>query len=187
MRPTLSLIDRRNYWWLLKSIILTQLFIFLPKFENICREYGESAEVLLRVPGRVNIIGEHIDYCGYAVHPMAIEQDMLVAGARDQEGKLSLTNLDEKYARYEQDSLTEITIPAERPQWWAYFLCGLKGVLEERGLSGLGGVKLLVSGVIPPSAGLSSSSALVVSAALLAVWEQQIQIGKEDLANLCAR
>ena len=118
---------------------------------------------------------------------MAIEQDMLVAGARDTSGKLSLTNLDEKYTRYEQDSLTEITIPADRPQWWAYFLCGLKGVLEERGLAGLGGVRLLVSGVIPPSAGLSSSSALVVSAALVAVWEQQIKIGKEDLANLCAR
>ena len=143
--------------------------------------------MLLRVPGRVNIIGEHIDYCGYAVHPMAIEQDMLVAGARDISGKLSLINLDEKYGRYEQDSLAEITIPSDRPQWWAYFLCGLKGVLEERGLAGLGGVRLLVSGVIPPSAGLSSSSALVVSAALVAVWEQQIHIGKEDLANLCAR
>jgi len=151
------------------------------------KEYGESAQVLLRVPGRVNIIGEHIDYCGYAVHPMAIEQDLLVAGARDHQGRLSLTNLEEKYGRYEQESLTEITIPAGRPQWWAYFLCGLKGVLEERGLAGLGGVRLLVSGVIPPSAGLSSSSALVVSAALLAVWEQQIEIGREELANLCAR
>ena len=118
---------------------------------------------------------------------MAIEQDMLVVGARDTSGGLVLINTDEKYGKYELDSLTEINIPADQPQWWAYFLCGLKGVLEERGLAGLGGVRLLVSGVIPPSAGLSSSSALVVSAALLAVWEQQIQIGKEDLANLCAR
>ena len=118
---------------------------------------------------------------------MAIEQDMLVAGARDPSGKLSLVNTDVKYARYEQDSLAELTIPADQPQWWAYFLCGLKGVLEERGLAGLGGVRLLVSGLIPPSAGLSSSSALVVSAALLAVWEQQLNIGKEELASLCAR
>ena len=184
MRQLLSPIDRRNYSWLFKGVIFHILNIFS---QNICREYGESAQVLLRVPGRVNIIGEHIDYCGYAVHPMAIEQDMLVAGARDPSGKLSLTNTDVKYARYEQDSLAELTIPADQPQWWAYFLCGLKGVLEERGLAGLGGVRLLVSGLIPPSAGLSSSSALVVSAALLAVWEQQLNIGKEELASLCAR
>ena len=51
---------------------------------------GASPEVVVRVPGRVNLIGEHIDYCGYAVHPMAIDQDFLVAVSRNQARKIML-------------------------------------------------------------------------------------------------
>ena len=143
--------------------------------------------MLVRVPGRVNIIGEHIDYCGYAVHPMAIEQDLLVVGGRDQEGALTLSNMDSKYERYQLERMADLLIPPDNPQWWGYFLCGLKGVQEEYAPAQGGGLKLMVSGSIPPSAGLSSSSALVVSAALVAVWADRVEISKEELANLCAR
>ena len=51
------------------------------------------------------------------------------------------------------------------------------------------GVNCLVSGTIPPSAGLSSSSALVVAATLVKVWAHGLldQISKSEIANLCAR
>lgn len=56
------------------------------------------------------------------------------------------------------------------PQWYEYFLCGIKGIqdlMKERGDSGrIKGLSVLVSGSIPPAAGLSSSSALVCAAVL---------------------
>jgi len=157
-------------------------------YEAFKVKYGSPPSAIIRVPGRVNIIGEHIDYCGYAVHPMAIDQDVLVAVSRDETGVLELNNVDKvKYPDYSLDNITNFTIDASNPTWWGYFQCGMKGVWEECNVDKPKGLKLLLSGAIPASAGLSSSSALVVSAALVTVWANNIAVGKEELANICAR
>lgn len=49
---------------------------------------------------RVNLIGEHIDYCGYAVCPMALEQDVFLAVAAKDGYELELCNLDSNYCDY---------------------------------------------------------------------------------------
>ena len=100
------------------------------------------------MPGRVNIIGEHIDYCGYAVHPMAIDQDVVVAVMIDQTGALELSNVDSvKYPSYSLDQVTNFTIDASSPTWWGYFQCGMKGVWEECKVEQPKGLKLLLSGL----------------------------------------
>lgn len=67
--------------------------------------------------------------------------------------------------------INRLKVVDKKPQWYQYFLCGVKGILdilpEEVPFRGF---TVLVSGTIPPAAGLSSSSALV-SAAALAVAE----------------
>lgn len=46
------------------------------KFET---QYKKKPDFIARAPGRVNIIGQHIDYEGYGVLPAAIEKDCLIA------------------------------------------------------------------------------------------------------------
>ena len=52
-----------------------------------------------------NISGEHIDYCGYAVHPMAIDQDILVAAAKNKTSNdIVIANVNsQKYNEYKAD------------------------------------------------------------------------------------
>ncbi len=47
------------------------------------KRYGSRPDFIARAPGRVNIIGEHIDYEGYGVLPAAIEKDCLIAVKRN--------------------------------------------------------------------------------------------------------
>jgi len=64
------------------------------------------------------------------------------------------------------------------PQWYHYFLCGYRGILEHFSLSGARGIDLLFDGTIPRSAGLSSSSALVCCAALTTMHAYDKQLSK---------
>ena len=51
-------------------------------------------DFFVRAPGRVNIIGEHIDYCGYSVLPAAIEQDFIMAYSKTDDKRIVINNYD---------------------------------------------------------------------------------------------
>ena len=61
-------------------------------------KFGVAPNFIARAPGRVNLIGEHIDYHGYNVLPMAVSQDILVAVAvTDAEDTIRCSNVVEKF------------------------------------------------------------------------------------------
>lgn len=63
------------------------------------------------------------------------------------------------------------------PQWHQYFLCGIKGIFEvlPKDVT-IKGMKVVVTGKVPQSAGLSSSSALVSAAALATAYANNVSI-----------
>ncbi|CAL7936250.1 unnamed protein product [Xylocopa violacea] len=153
-------------------------------------KYSTKPVFFIRVPGRVNLIGEHIDYCGYTVCPMAIEQDVLVAVALPKGNDVHLTNVDPKYTDF-RCNFNDISVciggTSHGPEWYKYFLCGMKGALEAISQKCVpSGILAAVWGNIPPNSGLSSSSALVSAAVLLTVHASQHQLSKQKLATISA-
>ncbi len=122
---------------------------------SFCEVFDSTEEPLVvRSPGRVNIIGEHTDYNDGFVLPAAIDKAMYVAMVKRKDDRILIyaTQYDELY----ETTLSEIH---KIDQHWSVYVLGIVDQLL-RGGSELSGFNLLIDGDIPIGAGLSSSAAL---------------------------
>ena len=120
--------------------------------------YGHKAEVLAEAPGRVNLIGEHIDYSEGFVLPFAIADRTYAAIARNNDGLVRIASQQRKSRIFTID-IADVK-PGSAGEWEKYVL----GVIWTMGISS--GVDILVDGTVPSGAGLSSSAALECSVAV---------------------
>ncbi|XP_034951195.1 N-acetylgalactosamine kinase [Chelonus insularis] len=168
------------------------------RFEKLINHFESrfhyKPDFFTRVPGRVNLIGDHVDYSGYSVCPMAIEHDVLLAVGKPHSSSsgLHLTNVEShKYPDYICDnflSCREELINNKQPHWYKYFICGVVGAMEEIPKKKFKTrLDVAVWGNIPPAAGLSSSSALVSSAVLAVSYAFEYPMSKNDLALLSSQ
>lgn len=118
-----------------------------------------SGEALLwRAPGRVNVIGEHVDYVGGVVLPFACDLDVLL-GTEPLTGRVELISLD---AAGEVAFDLDGDVPVEG---WGRYAGGVLRALREAGIQARG-FRGVVSSRVPVGAGLSSSAALEAVLAL---------------------
>ncbi|EEF43117.1 galactokinase, putative [Ricinus communis] len=155
--------------------------------------FGHPPDVFARSPGRVNLIGEHIDYEGYSVLPMAIRQDTIIGirkhDAAEGQKVLRIANVNDKYAlcTYPADPDQEIDLKNHR--WGHYFICGYKGFYEFAKTKGvdvgaLVGLDVIVDGIVPTGSGLSSSAAFVCSATIAIMAAFNVNFPKKEIAQL---
>src|SRR5207302_1146486 len=137
-----------------------------------------------RAPGRVNLIGEHIDYCGLPVLPMALRQSVRIAFQPRSDRTARLVNRDPRFAP--SSFAVSESIPPAPPGDWTNYARAAVGALAQR-FPGLQGIDALVESDLPIAAGLSSSSALVVAMALAMLHANAVTVAPLELMALLAR
>ncbi len=130
---------------------------------------------LATAPGRVNLIGEHTDYNGLPVFPIAIDRDVRIAFVV---ADGPVVRLDSPLARFDrfEFQLKRPIEAADQGHWSNYVRAAARGLLDhgvrlDRGIEGT------VTGDVPIASGLSSSSALVVATALALLKANGVEVG----------
>ena len=120
---------------------------------------GQAPALIVRAPGRVNLIGEHTDYNDGFVMPMAIDRAVWIA-LRPQAGRqVTVHSLD-----FDQQTHFSLDSIEHAPGSWADYVRGVAWALLEHGYA-LEGWEGVMAGDVPLGAGLSSSAALELAMA----------------------
>src|ERR1700687_5741949 len=120
----------------------------------------------VRAPGRVNLIGEHTDYSGLPVLPVAIDRSTIVVAAANTTREIELSNADPPWPACRFAVERQIS-PYQTGGWATYVKAGIEGWIDNFAGSGKKVnnprvAVMAVEGRVPPAAGLSSSAALTV-------------------------
>lgn len=134
-------------------------------------------------PGRVNLIGEHIDYHGLPVLPMALQRGIRIEFAARRDDVVVLRNADPRFGERRFTVAPDLA-PGPPGDWGNYAMAAAVTVASRYGArTGLEGT---LSSDLPPAAGLSSSSALVVAVARALLHAQGLSPDPVELAEALA-
>jgi len=141
---------------------------------------GREGLLCSRAPGRVNLIGEHTDYNGGFVMPMAVDREVRLFFRPAQDGPVRIWS--ENYGEWDEFGLDDVRHnPA---QAWSNYIRGVALTLQGAGYS-LKPIEGIVCGDLPIGAGLSSSAAIEVATARAFCSASGIEPDSRALALLC--
>jgi len=159
------------------------------KYKELVNEflkiYGESSERIriFEAPGRVNLIGEHIDYNGGHVFPVALELKNIVVARTNGTNKINMrvTSLPDRV------SASINSLEDYKCLKWGNYQIGVAYILQKAGYEIIG-CDILYHGTVPYGAGLSSSASIEVATAIaLAKMGGKEKLNMVEIALLCQK
>ena len=144
------------------------------------RRYGREPQIIVRAPGRVNLIGEHTDYNEGFVLPAAIDRNVLLAAARRDDTCMRLLAVDLN----DEDEFSLATVARHGARQWPNYFRGVAAMLQARGYR-LVGAEVAFSSNVPIGAGLSSSAALEMAAAFSFLTLAGREMDRVQMALAC--
>ncbi|MAS97042.1 MAG: galactokinase [Verrucomicrobiales bacterium] len=148
--------------------------------------FDTGATVKIVAPGRINLIGEHIDYLDGEVMPVAIDRSIEIAASPAPAGECEIfpDGLGVgSPVRFSTDDLSRRTAPEES---WLNYIVGVLHEYQSAGVQ-LPGFRAVISSTLPIGAGLSSSAALETGIALLVESFSEVEQDVVDRALICQR
>jgi galactokinase len=142
-------------------------------------EEMQERQGMVSAPGRVNLIGEHIDYHGLAVLPMALDRRIRVAFRARGDRRIRAASAGYGEREFEW---TDALQPVAAGDWENYLRAAARAV---HGKWGIGvGLEASIESDLPAAAGLSSSSALIVACTLALLHANGIEASFQELMEV---
>jgi galactokinase len=151
---------------------------------SFAARFGHAPDLVVRAPGRVNLIGEHTDYNDGFVLPCAIGPATMVAVSKRLDNNVEVVAADFGDARDQFN----LELPLERniEQPWADYVRGMMSGVQNAGYA-LSGANIAIAGNLPKGAGLSSSASLEVAVGKANLALADIAIDNTRLAQIAQR
>ena len=181
------------------AILEARRRLYIKVLRTFADSYGEYPQALIvRSPGRINLLGSHVDHRGGYLNYMAIDRETILVASPRMDDKVVLHNADESFGSRAFHIAEKLPVN-QRANWlqyieqnqitpgdWENYISA--GVLYVQSLfphARIKGMNLALAGDVPLAAGLSSSSTLVVAALEAALLLNGLEIPHDEKAVRC--
>ena len=186
------------------SYLLERKNTYINLLKSFIDKYGDKPVVIVHAPGRVNIMGRHIDHRGGNINVMSISKETVAVASPREDDIVNISNTDSMFKDYtfsisdtlnmvdthnwiefiEHRNIAEMVMQT-RGEWVNYVKAATLRLQLQNTDVMLCGMDMMYTGNIPIAAGLSSSSSIVVASAEAAIALNDLDVRIMDFINLC--